>query len=255
MHAFSPTPQRDPAAGLPLPTAPVPLGSGARVFIRTATSGDLKATAVLQILELPMGLFPRLGRGFVARWHQTFLDSAHAVALVAVRRDDSDAEEVVGFLVGSTDRRAFRRELLTRHRFGLMARGIAALVVRPRVLAGFLRTRVRPYLCRLGGRDVAGRPGEAAPPGRPGAVGDLTAIAVSGSARRGGAGRRLTEIYLGRCAAVGADWVELVTLADAVGARTFYSSTGWTALDDDCTRDGLNVRRFGRRPGCPEGTR
>ncbi|RZT85637.1 acetyltransferase (GNAT) family protein [Pseudonocardia sediminis] len=220
------------------------------MFIRTAVSGDLEATAALQIVDLPMGLFPSLGRGFVARWHRTFLDSAHAVALVGVRRHEGDLDEVLGFLVGTTDRGAFRREVLTRHRFGLVLRGVTALVVRPRVLAGFLRTRLLPYMRRLGSPDVSTHSGDA---GRPGTVGDLTAIAVSVSARRGGTGRRLAEIYLARCAAAGADRVELVTTAESTGAHEFYSKTGWTALEVGRTRDGLRVQRFGRHPGSPEG--
>ena len=49
-------------------------------IIRDAVIGDLRDTARLHIEELPVGLFPRLGTRFVARWHRAFVQSAHAVA-------------------------------------------------------------------------------------------------------------------------------------------------------------------------------
>lgn len=237
--------------------APVP---AYRPFIRTATSGDVAAMAALQVTDLPIGLFPRLGPRFVERWHHTFLDSPHAVALVAVRRAQDGTESVVGFLIGSTDRQALRAELLARHRTALMTRGIIALAARPRVLACFLRTRLRPYLCRLARRPAVragaerARPDTHGPAGQVcGPVADLTAIAVRQAARRDGTGRRLADIYLARCAAAGVDWVELVTSQGSMEAREFYSSTGWTAMSQDDTRDGVRVQRFGRRPGPAEG--
>lgn len=241
-----------PARGLPADTTLTPASPPVRrPFIRTATSGDLAAMAALHISELPIGLFPRLGARFVARWHRAFLDSAHAVALVAVHRDPDGGEDVVGFLAGSTDRKVFRRELLTLHRTSLIIRGVLALAARPRVLAWFLRTRLRPYLSGLRRSGPTRADTEPTRPATGEPTADLTAIAVGQAARRGGTGRRLTEIYLARCAAVGASWVELTTSASpsSAPARAFYSRTGWTELAHGDTRDGQPVARFGRVPG------
>ncbi|MDX8048474.1 GNAT family N-acetyltransferase [Lentzea sp. BCCO 10_0798] len=206
--------------------------------------------AALHVRALPMGLFPRLGEQFVARWHRAYLDSPHAVALVAVRRTGAE-EDVVGFLVGATDRLSFHRELLRNHRTALAVRGGLALVTRPAVLSDFTRTRLRPYLRRISGSSEPPVPKWSAPRAP---VADLTAVAVATVARRGGAGRRLVETFLTRCAASGTRWAELVTALEPGGAQDFYASTGWSVLHDVVTRDGVSVRHFARRLDLPEGS-
>lgn len=216
------------------------------VFVRTATTRDLPGMARLQVDELPLGLFPQLGPAFVARWHSAFLDSPHAVALVAVRFQSDGTENVVGFLVGSTDRRQFGRELLSRHRLGLAVRGCAALIARPALLCRFLRTRLLPYLHLLGRRRGDGRADGVFCDEVEERTGDLTAVAVAPAVRRRGVARSLADAYLSRCAAVGAAWVELVTAIDT-SAELFYLGTGWTPLHRSRTRDGVVVQRYGRR--------
>lgn len=219
----------------------------AQVFVRTATTVDLPDMAELHVAHLPVGFFPLLGPGFVARWQAAFLDSPHAIALVAVERGAGDGETVVGFLVGTSDRRAFRRELLHRHRRSLLRHGAAALLGRPRLLAGFLRGRASSYAARAWGRH---HPGTATdrPTGHDAPSGELTAIAVDPAARGAGIGRRLADIYLGRCTSVGVAWVELATAAGSDSAIRFYERTGWTPLHRSQTRDGVPVAHFGRRP-------
>lgn len=217
-----------------------------RIVVRDAEFADVAATARLHVRNLPLGLFPRLGERFVARWHRAFVESPNAVALVAV----DPVGRVTGFLVGALDQPAFRQELLTRHRTGLVIRGAAALAVRPRVLALFLRTRLRPYLRRLG---PSRRPAATAPIGPtvsapsgagPVRVADLSAVAVDPTLRRSGTGRRLTEEFLARCAAAGAGRVELVTAADSASSCAFYTRTGWTAQRRSRTRDGHELQPF-----------
>lgn len=214
----------------------------ARVHVRQAVAADVDATARLHIEHLSAGLFPRLGHRFVACWHRAYVQSPHAVALVAVDPGSDGTGRIAGFLVGALDRHAFRQELLTRYRTRLAVRAVTALALRPRVLADFLRTRLRPYLRRL----AAPRREPSLPPGaEPAAqVADLSAIAVDPVLRRTGAGRRLTEEFLGRCAAAGAVRVELVTAADSAASVAFYTSTGWTARRRYDTRDGRALQRF-----------
>lgn len=222
------------------PHAADPRGTAGAILIRTATTADLVTTAELHAAHLPTGLFPALGHRFLVRWHATFLDSRHAVAVVAVHRSDDGRERCVGFLLGALDRTRFQRELLSLHRFALAARGLVALVVRPRLLRHFARTRLRPYASRLVHR------GAPAPETTGRRVGDLTAVAVSEVCRGSGIGSRLTGEFLGRCALAGTTWVELATPLDPPSAPAFYTATGWMPMRDTTTRDGVAVQHFGR---------
>lgn len=247
---------RDPLPGLalrPLPATrdqPGRARLAAPVLVREAVTADVDATARLHIEHLSLGLFPRLGHRFVSCWHRAYVQSPHAVALVAVERGSDGGEHIAGFLVGALDRLAFQQELLTRYRTRLAVRAGVALVLRPRVLADFLRTRLRPYLHRL----RATRRAPSVPPGAfPAApVADLSAIAVDPVLRRTGTGRILTEEFVDRCTAAGAVRVELVTAADSVASIAFYTSTGWTARRRYDTRDGRALQRFVRWTDTPE---
>lgn len=231
----------------PRPRSTAVLPSRCGYAIREAQVNDLAETARLHVQGLPMGLFPRLGKRFVARWHQSFIESPHAVALAATHTDPYGDERVVGFLIGATDQRTFRQELLTHHRAALLGRGALTLIARPWVLLRFLRTRLGPYLrglwrsrtCRDHTKGLAARDREI--------IADLTAIVIKPWLRRTGAGRELVELFLDRCAAAGTPTAELVTAAGPAGAAGFYERTGWSALHGYVTRDGLRVQRFGRR--------
>lgn len=232
---------------LPPPAIPdgpvVPIPRARRpVLVREATAADTATTARLHVHNLSLGLFPRLGPAFVARWHRAHVQSPHGVALVAVERDPAGVEHIAGFVVGSTDRVAFRAELLTRHRRVLLLHGVRALVLRPRVLCHFLRTRLSAYLRRL----RRPRPTVSVPPGAvPAApIADLTAIAVARERRRTGTGAALTAQFLDRCRRSGASRVELVTATQPTGPVEFYTRSGWTARRRVPSRDGRELQRF-----------
>ncbi len=221
----------------------VPIARARRpVLVREATAVDTATTARLHVRYLSLGLFPRLGPAFVARWHRAHVRSPHGVALVAVERDPAGVEHIAGFVIGSTDRVAFRAELLTRHRRALLLHGVRALVLRPRVLRHFLRTRVGAYLHRL----RRSRPAVSVPPGavQPAPIADLTAIAVAGERRRTGTGAALTARFLDRCVDSGASRVELVTATQPTGPVEFYTRSGWTAQRRAPSRDGRELQRF-----------
>ncbi|WP_158228180.1 N-acetyltransferase [Pseudonocardia sp. MH-G8] len=160
------------------------------------------------------------------------------MALSAVRRDGDSGEEIVGFLIGATDRAAFLRELVTRHRRALLFRGALALALRPGVLTRFLRTRLRPYLGRL--RNAEGRSLR----GQGTRTADLTAIVIVPSLRGSGVGSALVTEFLHRCAAAGTPAAELVTVTGSSGAAAFYARTGWVDMGGSVTRDGVQVQRF-----------
>lgn len=211
--------------------------------------------ADLHVHELPHGLFPRLGRRFVQRWHRAHVDSSFGVGAVAL-----EDGVPVGFVLGSTDRRAHVAWLLAHRRRALLVAGALALAVRPAVLAEFLRTRAGRYARRLLGRapqpptegttgpDDA--PGDA-PGGGPVAV--LEAVVVVPGARTRGIGTRLTAVVVDAARAAGAARVDLVTKAGAGGAAGFYERGGWQRVGSHVDRDGDEVHTF-RLPLTPHWT-
>jgi GNAT superfamily N-acetyltransferase len=229
----------------PAPERPIPPGYA----IRDALASDLPATSRLHVGELEAGLFPQLGRRFVARWHRTYQQSPHAVGLSVVRIYPHGREHVVGFLIGAADRDAFQQELITRHHNALLLHGALALLLRPRVLRRFLRTRLRPYLRRL--RSAARRSdavgADPATPRERTRTADLAAIVIAPSLRRTGVGSALVHEFLRRCAAAGAATAELMTMSGPSGAGSFYARIGWTLTETYVNRDGLQVQRFQRR--------
>lgn len=226
------------------------------IVVRPARHDDLLQIAQLHVEELPGGLFPRLGPGFLRCWHGEHLTLALGVALVAVTRD-GPADRVVGFLTGDLDHAAFVEEVLRTRRHALIARGLLALAMRPRVAASFLRTRAPAYLRRLTGRrpaDVVTASSSAAmlpthpaiapttsPPRSPA---HLTAIAVRRELRARGVGAQLLEAFHARCGEAGVAAAELLTATASPAPSRFYVRHGWTAVDEEVTRDGVPVRRF-----------
>lgn len=242
---------------MPLSSVPTPLPAPRRsplsrssppIRVRPATTRDLVDSAALHVMDLPGGLFTRLGPRFVARWHRTYLQSSYGIAYVATvpctrphacRTDD----HVVGFLVGSVDRRSFVADVLDRHRTELARAGLMALLLRPRTMTYFLRTRAGAYARRL--RAPSADPALA--PRTSGPVAELTAIAVACSHRGRGAGVALVDAFVDECDRSGAPTAELVTAFGRDGAGEFYRHAGWTDVGVETARDGSLLRRFRRR--------
>jgi ribosomal protein S18 acetylase RimI-like enzyme len=215
------------------------------VVVRPATPSDLHRTAELQIAGLGNGLFPRLGHRFVRRWHGTYIGSPHGLLLVATEGRGDGA--VLGYLVGSSDQVAHVADTLREHRLGLGVAGAGALLLRPRVLAVFLRTRLKPYarrLTRAALRRPAAAPASPTGPVPGSRIAVVTGIVVDASARGRGVGRLLLDGFVSRCAAAGASGVELVTSAGEAGASGFYRAAGWKSCGEHITRDGVLVEKF-----------
>lgn len=219
--------------------------------LRETRDGDVPAVVALHLAHLPHGLFPRLGRGFMARWHRTFLGARHGVSLVVVDGD----ERVVGFLAGATAQRTHVRTVLAEQKLPLALAGIRALAVRPGVALHFVRTRARSYLRRLlGVQRVAAAPAPAATapataPGTAPATADadvavVTALVVDPAARGRGVGARLVGRFVDLSAAGPADRAELITLDGGDGAREFYEGLGWTLAGTRANRDGQACLRM-----------
>lgn len=211
--------------------------------LRRMRPADTRQTAVLHRRLLGTGLFPRLGNGFVARWHRTFLDNPAAVGLAVVHHG-----EVVAFALVALDQRLYLRATLRRHRTALLWRGLLGLLVRPPLLLRFLRTRLRAYARHL---VPGGRRGSAAPPvERRVRVAVVHAIATREDARGTGCARALLEQVVDAATGARADHVALVTdVADptepeATGAAAMYSHLGWERVDLRGHRDGRWVAEY-----------
>lgn len=109
-----------------------------------ASDDDLCRTASLHVSQLPHGLFPLLGPGFVWRWHRAHTRSRYGTVLVARRRG-----VVVGFLVGTTDRRANVAWIIREYRIELVLAAIRAFARHPLLAWSFLRTRGSRYARRM----------------------------------------------------------------------------------------------------------
>lgn len=217
--------------------------------IRPATPADLDAVVGLHLEHLPHGLFPRLGRAFMRRYHCTFLELSRGLSLVAVSTGSDpggrdrvrDDEVVIGFICGSTDQRKHVAEVISTARGPLLLLGAAALLRRPRLLVHFIRTRSRSYLRRLLRRfDTTRAPEGVAPP--PIAV--LAAVAVSPSSRAVGAGTALVAAFVTSVQRAGTSCIELVTLDGPEGAAPFYRTLGWTEVGRHENKDGQAVVVF-----------
>lgn len=234
---------RTTAAG---PTQPEPSQRDGLVLVRPANADDLPAMAGWHCRHLPHGLFPRLGVGFVRRWHATFLDSAYGVALVAELADPAGPRPV-GFLVGSTDQARHVDTVIRRHRVGLGAAGTVALLGHPGTCLHFLRSRSAAYARRLLRSLVPERRrcGTAGPEADgTTAVAVITAVVVDPAARGAGAGEALVRTFSRLASEAGAPEAQLVTMSGPAGAGRFYARLGWQPAGEHRTRDGAVVRVY-----------
>ena len=229
---------------VPPPTPDAALAEGYR--IRDMLESDADRTAQLHREHLHLGLFPSLGHRFVARWHQTFVTSAHAWAAVVVAPDGA----VVAMVLMTTDQHDYLTETLLHHRWPLARAGAVGLVRDPRVLAHFARTRALRYWRRF---HRARRPVVALedPAGR---LGVVHAVVTDESARGLGCARALLHTAEDHARRRGTVVLALVTehleVEDAArpprGAGSFYERSGWVRTDLR-TRDGHRIAEYRRR--------
>ena len=194
----------------------------------------LDRAADLHLEALPHGFFADLGPRFLRAYYATFLASPHAVALAAV-----SGGQLLGVVVGPVRPSAHRRWVLRRRGRQLALRGLAALVVRPKVALWFIRTRVGRYISAWRrGRAAASGSAEPGPSEEP-AV--LSHLAVLERARGEGIGRALASAFVREVGRAGAARVVLVTLEGDAGAGRFYAREGW---EDEGVRDGADGQRM-----------
>ncbi len=207
--------------------------------LRPLDRRDLAFSAALHAQTLPHGFFADLGPRFLRGYHATFLDSSHAVALVATL-----GGHPAGALVGILDPAHHMQWVLRRRGMNLALRGALALAVRPRLALRFLRTRVGRYA--HGWFRHRHRPQERAQAAesRPPAV--LSHVAVVPSARGTGTGVALVEAFEEAARRSGATHAILTTLEGSEGAGPFYARLGWERTTTRRTHDGLPMEEWTR---------
>lgn len=229
-------------------------GNPSRNVVRAMHRSDTRATGSLHSQELAYGFFPRLGPTFLRAFHATFVDSPYGVAVVP--QSDPDG----GFLLGTTDQVAHVRWVLRHRGLRLVLVAARCLLVRPRLLATFVRTRLARYVRRVvrtRGRSDAGVLAREAPPAA--AIGQREAgtaldpddpvavlwhMAVQPALRGHGYGRSLVAAFVAASAAAGAEDLRLVSDVDA-DAGGFYEALGWER-GEVRRRDGRTVTEFRR---------
>lgn len=202
---------------------------------RPLRRGDLDFCAALHADALPHGFFVELGPRFLRSYYATFLDSPHAVALLA-----SVGGHPAGALVGVLSPRAHARWVLRRRAVTLALRGAASMALRPRPALRFLKTRLGRYAASWRRHATGSASGGADEP----AV--LSHVAVVAGARGTGAGRRLVRSFEREARRAGARRAVLSTLEGHEGAGAFYARLGWRRSGSHATADGRRMEEWTR---------
>lgn len=227
------------------PDGPIPVGKPFHgVRVTRMLHQDLPEVAALHLKALPPSFFASLGPRFLRRYYESFLTSPYGIGLIATREG-----RTCGFVIGSAAA-ADHSAWVVRHRgLRLAAAALAAMLLRPRVLAHFVATRGARY-ARGVYRRLRHRPrSEAAGAAQSGQPAVLAHVAVHSAWRRMGLGEVLVRAFEQEAGARGGRNVELVTLDGPEGAGRFYERLGYTTDRVRRDDDGRRWRYFRSEPG------
>lgn len=229
--------------------------------IRELRRSDVAASSLLHHDVLGMEFLARAGVRFLRSYHRAWIDSPHALALVAVDGEGM----IVGAVLGSTRPAAQYRTMVRRHGLTLMAWLVLRAVSHPRFARELLATRGLRYalgLSRMLGRgrparapiedelsvvlDVAGQNDQA--------IGEVTHVMVSRDLQSQGLGRLMLHDVHRSAQTAGLNQLVLVTPPD-LSARGFYEHLGWQSDGELTSRSGepfvryrLMIEHGGSRP-------
>ena len=202
---------------------------------------DVAFTAALHHVELPHGIFPKLGVRYLRVYHRTYVASPHSMALVA-----EDGGRPCGFLVGTVRHSDHNRFVVRNHGARLTFAAMRAMLTRPRLAVQFVSTRL--------GRYVRSLAHHLRPTSTPGGVGDdqaavsssatLSHVAVTPDKRTNGVGSLLVNGFTDAARTAGCHSTVLSTLAEARGAANFYTRLGWVVSGRYVDRDGHALVRM-----------
>jgi GNAT superfamily N-acetyltransferase len=200
---------------------------------------QLRETSELHHKYLHMGLFPKMGKGFLRHYQDTFAESPYGIALYA-----RNEEGVAGALFGTTSNASHYQWVLRNRGPELAAFGCLSLMMRPHVAYDFATSRLgryargaRRYLFNKGG----GTPSPDASNG--GSTSVLSHIMTRDGQRRSGVGRKLVEEFRRLARVRGASEAMLVTEEGGQGTP-FFERIGCECIGCRSGFDGRSVREY-----------
>lgn len=198
---------------------------------------DLQLTADLHRDNLRLGLFPKLGRNFLAHYQDSFSRSPHGIALVARAEG-----EVVGALFATTSNAEHYRWVTRNMGVELAWAGAGAMITHPHVALTFARTRLLRYsrgIARhMGLIPMSQSSAAVSPP-----LSVLSHIVTSSIARRRGIGRKLVDAFKARASARGVHRAVLVTEEGGLGTP-FFEKLGCRLVKRRAGQDGSVLREY-----------
>lgn len=198
------------------------------LIVRRMGVQDLEFVLEQHETHFPDNVFHRLGRRMLQCYYRTFLDSNHAVALVALI-DGRPA----GYLTGVLDTVRHRQLVKRFHGPSLAVAGLLAAVRHPLLASGLVRRRMQ----------VARRP-TSKQPHPPTVTAVLSHVAVQTSAHRRGAGSALVDAFLDQCRDHQSNEVWVATADTAEPGERLYLRRGFTLVRRDSTFDGRWIRLY-----------
>ncbi|HEV7434530.1 MAG TPA: hypothetical protein VGO22_06635 [Pseudorhizobium sp.] len=198
---------------------------------------DLGETADLHHRYLHMGLFPRMGKGFLRHYQDTFAESPYGIALVA-----RDEEGVVGALFGTSWNSQHYRWVLRNRGPELAAFGSLALMLRPHIAYVFARSRLGRYAKGARRHLASGSDGSSSFTTE-GPLSVLSHIVTQDGQRRCGVGRQLVEEFRRLARVRGAREAVLVTEEGGLGAP-FFERIGCECIACRDSAEGRSVREY-----------
>ncbi|MGD7707578.1 GNAT family N-acetyltransferase [Microlunatus sp. Y2014] len=201
------------------------------VVARRMNLPDLLWVMAQHRYHFPDNVIGRLGRGLLARYYRTFLDSPFAVATVI-----EVAGERAGYLVGVLDTTTHRRLLWRSHGQSLAVAAAAAFLRHPALGAGIVVRRLQLRLRR--------QPAETQAPAERIAV--LSHVAVHPDHQGHRLGPLLVDQFLASCSAAGTDRACVATADDAPRAARMYLRRGFVLTGRSRTFDGRMIRLYER---------
>ena len=205
--------------------------------VRDLREDEVVHTADMHARLLPGSFFARLGVRFLRVYHRSFIDSPHALAIVATANGS-----VEGFLLAVLRPGPHGAHVLRRWGPRLARCGAGALLSQPAVLLLFLRTRAMRYARGLWRRGRA----TTSPPGPAGEWAVLSHVAVDDAHQGTGAGAALVRALHDEVRAQGGTGIVLLTDPDSP-APGFYRRLRYHEEGTVLGADGKSWLRFRRR--------
>lgn len=178
--------------------------------------------------HFPDNVFHRLGRRMLQCYYRTFLDSNHAVALVALIDGRPS-----GYLTGVLDTVKHRRLVKQFHAPSLAVASLLAALRHPLLAAGLVRRRIQ----------IRRRPASKQPVA-PTVTAVLSHVAVQTSTQRWGSGSALVDAFLHHCRDNQSREVWVATADNPEPAERLYLRRGFILTGRERTFDGRWIRLY-----------